>query len=91
MGLTFEVAKFVAEKGFRDFSKEEISISKDLVLDCLGVMIGAANEKVTQMTIRYVREGGQGGECGVIGGRFRTSPSNAALINGTSAHAQELE
>jgi 2-methylcitrate dehydratase PrpD len=91
MGLTYEVAKFVTGKGFRDFSKEEISITKDLVLDCLGVMIGAANEKVIQGTIQYVREGGQGGESGVIAGKFRTSPSDAALINGTAAHAQELE
>jgi 2-methylcitrate dehydratase PrpD len=52
MGLTYEVAKFVTGKGFRDFSKEEISITKNLVLDCLGVMIGAANEKVFQGTIR---------------------------------------
>lgn len=91
MGVTREVAAFVTEKHFEKFSEKEISITKDLVLDCLGAMIGGANEKATRIALNYVREGGQGGECGIFGGRLRTSPSDAALVNGTSAHAQELE
>jgi 2-methylcitrate dehydratase PrpD len=91
MSVTREVAKFVTASHFGNFSTEEISITKDLVLDCLGAMIGGANEKATRIAMNYVREGGQGGDCGVFGGRLRTSPSDAALVNGTSAHAQELE
>jgi 2-methylcitrate dehydratase PrpD len=91
MGLTYEIAKFVVEKGHNDFLKEDIEVVKNLVFDALGVMIGGCGESVVQRTIRYVKDSGGVEECGVLGGKFRTSLTNAVLINGTSAHAQELE
>lgn len=91
MGLTFEVAKFVAEKGYPDFSKEDIKAVKDLVLDGIGAMIAGARESVTKKTIRYVKGGGGRDESSIFGGGLKTSLTNAVLVNGTSAHSMELE
>lgn len=91
MGLTYELAKFVVEKGYSNFSKEEVRAAKDLILDALGVMIGGSSEPVTQRTIKYVKDSGGTAECGIIGGGLQTSLTNAVLVNGTSQHAQELE
>lgn len=91
MRLIYEIAKFVAAKSFSDFSKDDIKITKDSVLDCLGAMIGGWGEPVSQMVIKYIKNGGVGGECVVVGGGFQTSLTNAAFIHGVTAHALELE
>jgi 2-methylcitrate dehydratase PrpD len=91
MELTRGVAKFIIEKGYSDFSREEIQAAKDLILDAIGGMIGGARERVTAITIQYARETGGTAECGILGGKIQTSLLNAALANGTSCHSQELE
>ena len=91
MGLTYEVAKFVVEKGFDDFSGKEIQAVKDLVLDGVGTMISGIPEPVTQIMIQYAEDSGGRPDCGVVGAKFKTSLTQAAFLNGTSTHAVELE
>lgn len=91
MGLTHDVAKFVTEKGFSNFSEDDIRVAKELILDAIGVMIGGAKEKATQIAIEYAKDSGGAEECGVLGGGFKTSLTDATLINGTSCHNRELE
>lgn len=91
MGATSDLAKFIAEKSYADFPEDAVTITKNAILDSLGRMISGINEPVSQMLIRYVKEGGGSSEAGVIGGGFRTSLTNAVFINGTTAHCQELE
>ena len=91
MGETSEVARFIVEKGYDDFPEEAFQITKFAILDSIGRMIGGRQEPVSQIVTSYVKDGGGGSEAGVIGGRFRTSLSNAVLINGTTAHCQEME
>jgi len=91
MGLTHEIAKFIVEKGYGNFSKEEIQAAKGLILDAIGGMVGGAREPATAITIQYAQDTGGAGECGIFGGGIKTSLLNAALTNGTSCHSQELE
>lgn len=91
MELTRGIARYIVEKGYRDFSRGEIQAAKDLILDAIGGMIGGARERVTAITIQYARETGGTSECGILGGGIQTSLLNAALANGTSCHSQELE
>ena len=91
MGLTYEVAKFIVEKGYGDFSEKDISGAKDIIIDAIGAMITGLREPVSQKTAKYIKESGGIEECGVIGGAFRSSLTNCALLNGTSVHASELE
>lgn len=91
MGLTYDVAKFVLEKGYRDFSKDDVQAAKNLTLDGIGAMVSGSRERVSQAAIQFAKECGGVGECGVVGDRFKTSVVNAGLINGITIHANELE
>lgn len=91
MGLTREVAEFIAAAGYRDFSPEEVGAAKNLILDALGGMIAGAKEPATAVTIGFARENGGNDDCGIFGAGLKTSLLNAALANGTSCHSQELE
>ena len=91
MGLTHDIAKFIVEKGYRDFSREEVQAAKNLILDAIGGMVAGAREPATAITIQFARETGGAAECGIFGGGIKTSLLNAALANGTSCHSQELE
>jgi 2-methylcitrate dehydratase PrpD len=91
MGTTERLAKYAVDTSYRDFPKEAVTIAKDLILDCLGDMLGGSRDPVCQISIRYVKESGGVPECGVIGGGFRTSLTNAAFVNGSAAHGLELE
>jgi len=91
MGLTRDISEFVVRKDGFDFSDKEISASKALILDVIGACISAANEPLTQKITAYVQESGGNPECSVLGQRFKTSLGHAAFLNGTTAHARELE
>lgn len=91
MGLTHDVAKFIARTRYEDLPPKQIQAAKDLILDSLGASISGAHEQATDIVTQFAMEGGGGGGCGVVGRGFKTSLNNAALINGTSVHATELE
>jgi 2-methylcitrate dehydratase PrpD len=91
MGLTREISEFVVRNDELHFSGQEIRAAKGLILDVIGACISAANEPVTQKITSYVREAGGAPECSVFGQKFKTSLAHAAFVNGTTAHACELE
>ncbi|WP_159590974.1 MmgE/PrpD family protein [Hydrogenophaga sp. BPS33] len=91
MGLTREISEFVVRKSDLDFSSREIDATKTLILDVIGACVSAAKEPVTQFTTDYVKESGGAEECSVFGQGFKTSLGHAALLNGLTAHARELE
>jgi len=91
MGLTHDVAKFITSTRYEDLPAKQIQAAKDLILDALGASISGAHEPATDIVTRYAVESGGTAECGIIGRGFKSSLTNAALINGTSVHATELE
>lgn len=91
MGTTETLARFVIETGYNDFPKEAVELAKGYILDCIGHTIGGSGEEVSQRLMNHLRESGGKPEVGVTGGRFKTTVPNACWVNGTSAHALELE
>ncbi len=91
MGTTEKLARWAVSTGYSDFPEEAIRMAKERVLDTLGVMLAGSRETVARIIMNYVKDSGGVAEAGVIGGGFRTSLTNAVLVNGTSAHAVELE
>lgn len=51
MGVTSQLAKFVTDKDYDALSQDVVSVTKDLILDGLGTMLGGSRELVSQMTI----------------------------------------
>ena len=91
MNTTDTLAKFLVETKSDDIPEEAMNLAKGFICYGLGYMLGGSREEVTQMAIRVVKEEGGADECGVVGGGFRTSLTNAVFVNGLSGHALELE
>ena len=66
------------------------AIAGRAVLDTIGVMLAGASARSAQIVHRVVAAEG-GGPCRVLGTRSCASASNAALANGTAAHALDYD
>ena len=60
-------------------------------LDCVGVMLAGAADPIGRKMLDYVLGQGAVGPSAVVGSGRRTTPSLAALANGTAAHALEFD
>src|ERR1700693_5916056 len=60
------------------------------MLDTVGVTLAGAAEPAARIVQRVIESEG-GGACRVIGTPLRVSPGNAALANGTAAHALDYD
>lgn len=61
------------------------------VLDYLGVALTASTARSSQIISDVVEELGGRGTCTVIGREYRTNALFAALVNGTTGHAVEMD
>ncbi|NMF88605.1 MmgE/PrpD family protein [Aromatoleum petrolei] len=88
---TAELAKFVLTTRYEHLPVEAIRIAKGSILDTLGVAVAGAVEPPTRILVDYVKEMGGKPAARVWGHAFDTSPPYAALLNGTSARALDLD
>ncbi len=61
------------------------------VLDTIGVTLAGASEAAAQSVQRVIGQDSDAGPCRVIGTALRTSATDAALANGTAAHAHDYD
>ena len=89
--VTRRLAEFSAALTFDDLPREVVSKAKLCILDTLGCCIfGASLEPLRKLTEMAVTEG-CAGRATIFGNVLRTSPGLAALVNGTAAHAFQLD
>ena len=91
MGITKDLAEFVCQTKYDDFSSDVVSAAKNQCLIALFAAVAGSRLNSGKAVINYVRECGAPPEAGVLGAGFRTSTEYAALVNGTTYHATELE
>ena len=91
MAATEELAKFVYEFEFDQIPEEALSWAKDAILDCTGVALAGTQEEAGRIIANYVKEAGGSPEASVFAADFKTSATNAALANGTMAHALDYD
>ncbi len=91
VAVTTELAKFIVNTNFGSFDEQTVRVGKELVYDGLGAMVRGARENVSQIAIRHIKNVGGVAEVGIMGGGFRSSITNAALVNGINAHSAEQE
>lgn len=89
MGLAHELALKLAEMRFEDLPAAAIEGSRVAIEDTLGCMLAGAHEPAT--TIVALTAGDSIGPCVIAGSDRRTSALDAALINGTAAHALDYD
>ena len=91
MGLTQEVAHYVAKTRYRDIPSEVIRAARGFVLDGLGVALAGVTEAGSRMVLNHVRQMGGKEESTVLGTGLKVPAPKAALINGVSGHAMDYD
>lgn len=91
MGVTEQLAKFVVETTYEDIPQKAIDIAKEISLDCLGTTLAGSSDKAGQIITNLTKDMGGTPESTIIGGGFKSSLPQAALANGTMAHALDYD
>ena len=91
MNVTQKIADFVAKVQYEDLPIEALDRAKPLILDSLGVSIAGAASPIGRIAIKLGCQTTDGTDATVIGADYATSVSSAAFINGTLAHALDMD
>lgn len=91
MEITEKMAKFIVETDFEKLPSEAVSSVKNALLDTLGVTFAGSAEPVGKIITEFVNKMDCKPTASVIGSKIRTSSPNAALANGTMAHALDYD
>lgn len=91
MSLTVELATRIVATNYGDLPDEAVAWARVGLIDYTGVTLAGSTEPSGAMVAAAIEAGEQPGPSLVFGGDRRTTPLNAALINGTAAHAQDFD
>jgi 2-methylcitrate dehydratase PrpD len=91
MDVTARLAKFVINLNYESIPRKALDTAKLAVRDCLGVALAGSREEDAKILAEVVRQENAREETSVIGQGFSTSALNAALANGTAAHALDFD
>jgi len=91
--LTARLVERICALEFEALPAPAIEISKQVMIDGLGVIMAGYSEPsgLGRIVVDYVRRLGGEPHATVIGGGFSTSMPNAAFANGTLAHALDFD
>jgi 2-methylcitrate dehydratase PrpD len=89
--LTRPLAEFAAALRYDALPAEVVAHAKRSLLDTLGVCLYGSTLDSVRKLAAMVNEDSPGGPAQLLGLAQRASPSQAALVNGTSAHAFQLD
>ena len=90
-GITRKLAEHSVGMRFDALPQDVISIARCCVIDWLGVTLAGSREELSAILQAEAREEGGSEQASVIGGGFRTSPVQAALLNGSASHALDYD
>jgi 2-methylcitrate dehydratase PrpD len=88
---TRTLARFTAELSYDAVPSDVVEAAKTLLLDCLGCTLYAATLSWSRLAQDYVESEGARPVASVWGTALQTSPSLAALANGTAGHGFEID
>jgi len=91
MTLIEQIAGKIVGIRYADLPQEATLWSKAAILDTVGVTLAGAREDCVRIVEQTLATGGAHGPCLIFGGDRRTGPLDAALINGTAAHALDFD
>jgi 2-methylcitrate dehydratase PrpD len=90
--LTERAARYWASVAYDEVPAQAVRLAKRFLIDTLAAGIAGARTSVVESTVRAAQAGFEGGGRAVVWGRGERLPMPmAALVNGTSAHALELD
>jgi 2-methylcitrate dehydratase PrpD len=91
MNASQELGRWIAETPAAAIPTAARVATRRAFLDTLGVLVAGCDEEAPRVVASWIR--GQGGtlEASVIGHSLATTAADAALVNGTSAHALDWD
>lgn len=88
-GLSDRLSAFVAQSRFEDMPPATVRAARWVLLDAMGVMLGASG--MAGEVAPFVRVAAGDGPCRILGTGMTASAPMAALANGAMAHALDYE
>jgi 2-methylcitrate dehydratase PrpD len=90
-GITETITDFVVDLGYSDIPDPVRESARIFTLEAIGHMLSGLRQPVGKIVAEYARSIGGAEQSVVVGAGFRTGAAEAAYVNGTLAHADELE
>ncbi len=85
------VIAFILRTEPADLPAKVLRVAREAFMDCVGVAIAGSLEPAGQITADYARDNAGAHQAVLWGHNLRTSATNAALVNGTAAHALDYD
>lgn len=90
--LTAQLAQFSAAPPFGDVPEDILPVIRNGFIDTCATLLAGRDEPVVKILLRHLQTRlGTAGECSVLLDARRTNAIDAALINGTAAHALDYD
>ncbi len=90
-GFTESLAKYASNLRYNDLPDDVIQQAKKVILDSLGCQVACSSLENGKLIIQFGQLLGGQAEASVLGSNYRTSAINAALINSTLGHGDEID
>src|SRR5881409_672034 len=91
MSAIARIAEFVVKTRLDDCPRDAIASVRRAALDSIGVMLAGSTEPIARIVREVARAEGGTPLCTVVGASLRTSPTWAALANGSAGHAHDFD
>lgn len=91
MSIASSLAERIAGVSYDGLPAEAVHWAKVAILDTVGCTLAGSTEPCARILDRVTTGGASGGACLIFGTNRRTAALDAALINGTAAHALDYD
>ncbi len=91
MGATEKIARFIVDTDYKNLPREVVDKAKRSALDCVGAALAGISEPVSQTVTGYVTKLGGAPQASVFGSGVKVAVADAALANGSIAHALDYD
>jgi 2-methylcitrate dehydratase PrpD len=91
MGATEIIARFIVDTDYKKLPREVVEKAKRSALDCVGAALAGVSEPVSQTVTAYVSKLGGAPQASVFGAGVKVAVADAALANGSIAHALDYD
>src|SRR5262249_27273476 len=91
MKNTQYVIDYIVGSRYDDIPAKAVAVAKGAMLDCVGVALAGARHPAGMIPAQWAHSAAAAAHATVWGHEFKTSAHDAALVNGTAAHALDYD
>lgn len=91
MSVTKELVEFVTKQKFDTLPEWSVIEAKRTLINYIAISLSASQSHDAEILFQWTEEEGSKERCGILGSKIRTSPSNAAFVNGFLGHLQDYD